>query len=187
MRIMEPCRLPLGLDGSSFRTLLWELSQDDLAAQSQHSILFYTGLAFQHEARPFYIKIKIQGRLRKVTDQIKSIFPPRAKPKQGTALMLIGIDSSYNSGDPLDSFARGLKEDMLRKNREAVSRRVPTTGLQNLPPPPYERDEIMQAQEAAMTKTAEELEAGRGRAASIVEKLALAPEVYSSKDASGFA
>jgi hypothetical protein len=73
-------------DGGIYRTLEWKLSENDFTSQSHaHSSVVHTGLALKHEAKPFYIKVKIEGKLRKLTDRLTSqfVFPPRSRKGTG--------------------------------------------------------------------------------------------------------
>lgn len=115
-------------EGGIYRTLEWKLSENDFTSQSQaHSNIVHTGLAIRHEAKPFYIKVKIKGKLRKVTDRLTSqfVFPPKSRKDQGTALTLLQLSSVHRTGQPLDSLARDLKDAMLQRNLRAVPREMP--------------------------------------------------------------
>ncbi|KAB5554770.1 hypothetical protein GE09DRAFT_1222243 [Coniochaeta sp. 2T2.1] len=114
--------------GATYKTLKWGLSENDFISQSQaHSSVVHTGFAITHEAKPFYIKVKIDGKLRKVSDRLKSVFvfPPRSRKDQGTALTLLRLGPQHRSGLPLDSLARGLKDAMLQRNLHALPRELP--------------------------------------------------------------
>lgn len=114
--------------GATYKTLKWDLSEDDFTSQSPvHGSVVHTGFAITHEAKPFYIKVKIEGKLRKLSDRLKSkfVFPPRSRKDQGTALTLLQLSSKHRNGLPLDSLARGLKDAMLQRNLHAVPWEMP--------------------------------------------------------------
>lgn len=114
-----------GFSRTNYNTLVWDLSENELSAQSQHSNVFHTGFAFTHEARPFYIKVEIVGKLRKILDKIRHHFPPFAHREQGTALSLLQLGHEHGSGKSLDALVSGLAIAMERKNTDAVAVAIP--------------------------------------------------------------
>lgn len=138
--------------GATYRTLRWELSESDLSSPLAHSNVVHTGLAFTHDAKPFYIRVEIEGKLRKVSDRLRFAFPPRIHRDQGTTLTLVYLDSEYKAGPPLDSLARGLEVSMERKNVGATPRELPDSR-------PPELAGAHQSTEAAAEQASDELSA----------------------------
>ncbi|EFX04050.1 hypothetical protein CMQ_978 [Grosmannia clavigera kw1407] len=114
-----------GIPGVGYNTIIWNLEENDLIAQPLHSNVFHTGLAITHEARPFYIKVQIAGKLRKLTDRLKYQFPARAHQEEGIALTLVNLGPEHQSEGSLDSVAEGLATAMKWKNEHEVASVMP--------------------------------------------------------------
>lgn len=128
-------------DGSfdaTYKTLVWDLSENELDAQPLHSNTFHTGLALTHDAKPFFIKVEIEGRLRKRLDRLRYRFPARGTNNQGTATTLIRLGSEYRSGTRLDALARGLDRKMVLRNLHAAARQIPDAVPLSVPMPGHE-------------------------------------------------
>ncbi|OQE06639.1 hypothetical protein PENVUL_c017G06132 [Penicillium vulpinum] len=116
---------------SVYRTMKWELNEDDNQAQSQHSSVIHTAFAFEHDMEPFYIRIDIQGKLQRRSEQFKGNmkqlfrFPSKTKKDQGTALIRVYPDKTTNQTRRLDRIAQGLSLSMERLNMENIRVQLP--------------------------------------------------------------
>jgi hypothetical protein len=107
---------------TAYRTMKWELQENDLEAQSVHNPVFHTAFAFEHERKPFFLKVEITGKLLRKRDQWKQNlkFPPARSKDQGQALTLVSLkDGLYNRR--LDAVAKGLALAMQKENAENVA------------------------------------------------------------------
>jgi hypothetical protein len=50
------CEFRSHVRGTTYRTIKWELTENDLESRSVHTKSIHTGFAFQHEGKPFYIR-----------------------------------------------------------------------------------------------------------------------------------
>lgn len=138
-----------GTRGMVYRTLKWELSEDDLQPQSTHSNVIQTAFTFEHDNDPFFIRVEIQGKLRRVSDRLKRkflMFPSETKKKEGSSVVLVLPDKELEPKRRLDPIARGLPYQMERLNLESLRVQLPSSlpasfqelseplpGLNNLP------------------------------------------------------
>lgn len=129
--------------GTAYRTIKWELTEDELAQQSIHSPLIHTAFAFEYSANAFYLHIDIQGNLRKRSQQLKETmrsawkFPGSADKEQGTATTLVAVKNPQQYTRPLDTLAQGLANAMAMKNYEEIGMKVPdpvTASFQEITP-----------------------------------------------------
>ncbi|QKX55121.1 uncharacterized protein TRUGW13939_02213 [Talaromyces rugulosus] len=121
--------------GTTYRTLKWELTENELERQSVHSNPIHTAFAFQHERKPFYMQVEIQGKLRKSFRNIKEKtnevfrslkFPPDAKQDQGSSLTLVNVNQPDSSQRRLDTWAQGLPIEMARRNYLEMAIELPS-------------------------------------------------------------
>ncbi|KAJ5606053.1 hypothetical protein N7510_008834 [Penicillium lagena] len=114
------------------RTLRWELSEDDFQPQPMHSNVIQTGFALEHDCRPFYIRVEIQGKLQRKHGRFKNNmkqllrFPSESKKRQGTTMTLVLPDRRMANTRRLDAIAQGLPYDMERANLESVRVQLPS-------------------------------------------------------------
>lgn len=122
-----------GYRGTAYRTLKWELTENDLDSQSLHSKTIHTGFAFEHDMKPFLLRVEIRGKLQKFTDRLKEKakrnfkFPPDLKEDQGTSLSLVLIDREDRFTRRLDSLAQSLPHEMELENFKALPVEIPDT------------------------------------------------------------
>ncbi|KAL2010816.1 hypothetical protein VTN00DRAFT_3534 [Thermoascus crustaceus] len=120
-----------GYRGTAYRTLKWELTENDLDSQSLHSKTIHTGFAFEHDMKPFLLRVEIAGKLQKITDRLKEKvkrnfkFPPDLKEDQGTSLSLVLIDREDRFTRRLDSLAQSLPHEMELENFKALPVEIP--------------------------------------------------------------
>lgn len=93
----------------AYRTLKWELTENELDSQSFHNNVIRTGFAFKHDREAFRIRVEIQGKLQKRTRQLKESwkdktrhfkFPPEANQDQGSTVTLVDIREKRVSPQP---------------------------------------------------------------------------------------
>jgi hypothetical protein len=115
-----------------YRSVKWELSENDIEAQSVHSNIFHTGFTFQHDRKLCYIRVEIDGKLQRTRDRFKQKlkFPPQHRKDQGLALTSIDLTRSRQYTKRLDAVADGLDQAMRDENYTEIPITVPDT----LPP-----------------------------------------------------
>lgn len=132
-------------NGVVYRTLKWELTENELDSQSVHNNVIRTGFAFEHDREAFGIRVEIHGKLQKRTCQLKEFwknktrhlkFPPEASPDQGSAVTLVDVREMRQSHRNLYRLAMSLPHEIIRQNQLEVPVEVPNSMpslLQGLP------------------------------------------------------
>lgn len=113
---------------SMYRTLKWELTENDLERQSLHSTLIHTGFVFQHSDAPFLMRLEIKGKLLRNRDRLRSMmscFPPPHNKDQGSSTTLVRPDGAKLFRRRLDQIAQSLPNAMEMENYQAVSVEMP--------------------------------------------------------------
>ncbi|PQE31435.1 2-amino-3-carboxymuconate-6-semialdehyde decarboxylase protein [Rutstroemia sp. NJR-2017a WRK4] len=115
-----------------YRSIKWELSENDIEAQSFHSNIFHTGFTFQHDRKLCYMRVEIEGKLQRTRDRFKQKlkFPPQHRKDQGLALTSIDLSRSREYTKRLDAVADGLDQAMRDENYTEIPSTIPDT----LPP-----------------------------------------------------
>lgn len=114
-----------------YRTMKWELNEDDNQPQPQHSSVIHTAFAFEHDMKPFYLVIQIQGKLQRKSERFKGNlkqllrFPSTSRKEQGTALVRVHPHDTANHTRRLDRIAQGLSLSMERLNMENIGVQLP--------------------------------------------------------------
>lgn len=114
--------------GMVYRTLKWELTENDLERQSVHSTVIHTGFAFHHNNAPFLMRIKITGKLQRTRDCLHSrmrCFPPPHSKDQGTSVTLVRPDGAKVRRGRLDQIAQSLPHALEMENYLAIPVEVP--------------------------------------------------------------
>ncbi|PYI01374.1 hypothetical protein BO78DRAFT_464702 [Aspergillus sclerotiicarbonarius CBS 121057] len=115
-----------------YRTLKWELRENDPDCQSIHSNMIHTAFAFQHSEKPFVMRIDIKGRLQGNRNRIKDKFrqfrfPAPHEKDQGSSDILVrphgGRQLPYRR---LDNLAQDLHIVMERENYLHIPVQIPT-------------------------------------------------------------
>ncbi|KAM7190991.1 hypothetical protein V8F20_009529 [Naviculisporaceae sp. PSN 640] len=111
--------------GIVYRTLKWELTENELAFQPEERSVVHTAFAFEHELKRFYIKVEISGKLSDAMDRFRHrVFPPRLKKNQGTLFTLVDLGAEDKARKQnLDNIARRLEEQMREKNLVSLATR----------------------------------------------------------------
>lgn len=115
-----------------YRTLKWELSEDDFQHQTTHSNTIQTAFTLEHDEKQFVIRIEIQGKLERRHERVKNHvkkllkFPKDPSKRQGVSVTVVN-PRAEKALRRLDAIARGIPFDMERLNLEAVRPQLPTT------------------------------------------------------------
>jgi hypothetical protein len=115
-------------DGEGFRTLEWELVENELDPQQAHSQIFHTGFAFEHSQRPVFMRVEVQGRLKSKGRQLKHgalRFSSSLGKKDNATITEIGLTKTNPSNQCLDAIAEGLDMAMQQENYSAIPIVVP--------------------------------------------------------------
>ncbi|KAF5565498.1 hypothetical protein FPHYL_4191 [Fusarium phyllophilum] len=95
---------------SSYKTLKWYLTDNELESQAFRSSCVHTAFAFQHSGKPFLMRVDIEGRLEKWNHRVKN------KLKFGSVVR-----------SPLDEYAQQLSKKMWMENYESTPIQMPDT------------------------------------------------------------
>ncbi|KAM3069092.1 hypothetical protein ACMFMG_004272 [Clarireedia jacksonii] len=116
--------------GMVYKSVKWELSENDIATQSVHSNVIHTGFAFQHEGKPCYLRVEIDGKLQRTRDRFKQKllkFPPALQKHQGSILTTIDPGQSKKCTERFDAVVDGLEKAMEYENYTEIPPTVPDT------------------------------------------------------------
>lgn len=116
-----------------YRTIQWELSENELERQSFHSTTVRTGFAFEHSGQPFFMKVDIQGKLENWHDRVRSRFSfggggsggSRGGSKENRVTTLLDFEDYRIYDKRLDELARGLPRAMEMENMQEVPIVIP--------------------------------------------------------------
>ncbi|KAJ5461238.1 uncharacterized protein N7458_002790 [Penicillium daleae] len=114
-----------------YRTLKWELSEDEFQPQTTHCNTIQTAFTLEHNEKPFIIRIEIQGKLEskhdRMKDHVKRLlkFPSDLSKGQGVSLTMVN-PRREKATRRLDAIVQGIPFDMERLNLEAVPPQLPT-------------------------------------------------------------
>ncbi|KAF5581505.1 hypothetical protein FPANT_8893 [Fusarium pseudoanthophilum] len=114
---------------SSYKTLKWYLTDNELESQAFRSSCVHTAFAFQHSGKPFLMRVDIQGRLEKWNHRIKNKlkFGTGLNPSEGQTATLINFKQWKSYDLPLDEYAQQLPERMWMENYESTPIQMPDT------------------------------------------------------------
>ncbi|KAI9739960.1 MAG: hypothetical protein M1818_005016 [Claussenomyces sp. TS43310] len=116
-----------GARGTTYRTIKWELGENDLESRAMHSNVIHTGFAFEHEGKPCYLRVEIDGKLQRTKDRfMKHLkFPSEGRKEQGSTLTWIGLSRRDQFERRLDGIADGLPRAMELENYTAIPMETP--------------------------------------------------------------
>ncbi|KFY40282.1 hypothetical protein V494_03582 [Pseudogymnoascus sp. VKM F-4513 (FW-928)] len=110
----------------AYRTLKWELSENELDLQSLHSSVIHTGFTFEHDQTPCYLRVEITGKLQSRRDRFrKSLFPAQRSKNQGKTIVRIDLGPQHRFDTRLDSLADGLARAMEMENYGEIPVEIP--------------------------------------------------------------
>lgn len=113
--------------GPEYRTLEWELCENQEESRPSHPNVINTAFTFQHNDKPFRMRVDIKGRLQSTRHRIQNKmrnlrFPPHSEKDQGSSEVLV---RPRDHAHPLDSVARGLERALERENYMRIPVEVP--------------------------------------------------------------
>jgi hypothetical protein len=117
-----------GARRTDYRALKWEFTESKLGSQLNCNPI-HVGFAIEHEGKPFYLRVEIQGKLQNTTDRIRHLlkFPPNHKTNESSTLTLIQLPQKPLKGDlrRLDEVATGLASYMEMENMLNIPLEIP--------------------------------------------------------------
>lgn len=127
--LLQGSKLGDNADDMAYRTLKWELSEDNFQPQSTHNNTIQTAFTIEHDGNAFIICIEIKGKLERRHERMKSHVKqllkfPKDPQNQGTSLTLVLPQSK--EARRLDHIAKGIPFDMERLNLEGIWPQLPT-------------------------------------------------------------
>lgn len=114
----------------AYRTLKWELSEDEFQPLTTHNNTFHTAFTLEHANQEFFLRIEIQGKLEKKQDRMKNNvkhlfkFPRGPSGSPGVSLTRFP-PQEVESITRLDNIAQGLSYDMECLNLQAIPPEIP--------------------------------------------------------------
>lgn len=111
---------------STYTTLRWHLTENELDGQSFHNPKIRTAFAFEHSGQPFIMKVEIKGRLQHWHEQLQSNLKFGVDgAREGKVITLVDFDDYRRFSRGLDGIARGLPRDMEKENLQDIPMEVP--------------------------------------------------------------
>ncbi|KAJ3535298.1 hypothetical protein NM208_g7129 [Fusarium decemcellulare] len=113
----------------TYKTLKWDLKDNDFEIQASRSSRVHTAFAFEHAGQPFLMKVEIEGKLEKWKHRVKSKlrFGSSKNQDEGQTTTLIDFKSPELFQSRLDELARSLPRAMEMENYEAIPVEIPDT------------------------------------------------------------
>ncbi|KAK0730766.1 hypothetical protein B0H67DRAFT_448055, partial [Lasiosphaeris hirsuta] len=110
-----------------YNTLRWELEENILETQPMHSNVIHTAFALEHNARKFYMTVKVSGKLAHRSDRLRNKlkFGGGLAKEQETVTTMFMWSSEYSCPVILDKIAESLPLAMEYKNRCNVAAEMP--------------------------------------------------------------
>ncbi|KAL1858171.1 hypothetical protein Daus18300_010053 [Diaporthe australafricana] len=142
---------------SVYKSLRWDLNENELEGQSFHNPKLRTAFAFEHSGQPFLMKVEIEGKLEKWHHQVKSKLKFDGA-REGKVVTLVDFEDHRKFSRGLDRIASGLPWAMEMENLEQIPIEIPDlirgTTFQQIPAgtprplgPPVEPPVVDQAAE----------------------------------------
>ncbi|KAF5024853.1 hypothetical protein F66182_3092 [Fusarium sp. NRRL 66182] len=118
-----------GKETWTYKTLRWDLTDNELESQAFRSSCVHTAFAFEHSGQPFLMKVEIKGKLEKWNHRIRSRlkFGSGTDKDDGQTTTLIDFRELTSFKNPLDELARSLPRAMEVENYEATPVQMPDT------------------------------------------------------------
>lgn len=109
-----------------YKSLRWDLNENELESQSFHSNKVQTAFTFEHSGQPFLLHVDIDGKLEKWNDKIKSKLKfGTTLEKQGKVVTLVDFEDYAKFTQPLDPIAESLARVMEMRNFEDIPVEMP--------------------------------------------------------------
>ncbi|KAF7555713.1 hypothetical protein G7Z17_g1971 [Cylindrodendrum hubeiense] len=112
-------------DGSSYRTLQWDLSPNKLNPTQLFRQDFSTGFAFQHRRQPIYMRVEINGKLGSKGKQILQRFSTAFGSKDKSTLTFMDLRNTSMFNKSLDETAKCLDLEMKMENLRKTPMELP--------------------------------------------------------------
>lgn len=106
----------------AYKTLKFELSENDLEAKSQHSSTVHTAFAFEHGEQPFSMRVEIKGKLKNISGRaLGKLMRLSPRKKRDSAISsLFHFSDQVLFDTPLDDRAQQLEFEMEMENTHAI-------------------------------------------------------------------
>ncbi|KAJ2998775.1 hypothetical protein NUW58_g214 [Xylaria curta] len=109
-----------------YKVLQWHVTENELQPQPLHSNTVHTAFSFVHDCQPFFMHVKIEGKLRRKTSHIWHKVKSKAKHLKFSqsslyTTTLISFKSSDTFVKPLDDIEKCLDQDMKNHNMIQLS------------------------------------------------------------------
>ncbi|KAL5000781.1 hypothetical protein BDV10DRAFT_192563 [Aspergillus recurvatus] len=122
--------LPGATKSAVYRTLKWELRENEEGGRPNRSNVIHTAFTLQHNDRPFLLRIEIQGRLKSTRHRFRQTmrhwrFPNPHAPEQGKSETLVYPNTKAGQCRSLDMLAMSLSSAMERENYMRIPVEMP--------------------------------------------------------------
>lgn len=114
-----------GKDTWVYKTLRWELNENELEQQAFHSSTVRTAFAFEHSGQPFLMKVNIYGKLESWNDRVKSKFRFGNSRRGNNTITLLDFEDYKLYTRNLDKTAMGLARAMEMENLHEIPVQIP--------------------------------------------------------------
>lgn len=115
-----------GKDTWVYKTLRWDLNENELEQQAFHSSTVRTAFAFEHSGQPFLMKVNIDGKLERWNDRVKSKFRfGHSRGKERNIVTLLDFEDYKLYTKSLDKTAMGLARAMEMENLQEIPVQIP--------------------------------------------------------------
>ena len=110
----------------TYKSLRWDLRENELESQTFRNNRVYTAFAFEHAGQPFLMKLEIEGKLEKWNHRVKSKLKfGSSREGEGRTVTLIDFGEWGKYQQQLQRVAEGLPRAMEMKNFEEIPIEVP--------------------------------------------------------------
>jgi hypothetical protein len=111
----------------AYRTLKWDLTENDLESQATHSNVVHTAFAFEHSGQPFFMKVEIKGKLKRRHERVRDKlmkFPSSVNRDDASIVTRINFGDLISFRTPLDERAQNLQFEMELANMHEIPMEV---------------------------------------------------------------
>lgn len=115
-----------GKDTWIYKTIRWDLTENELEQQAFHSNTVRTAFAFEHSGQPFLMKVEIDGKLESWNDRVKSKFRFGSnRDREHSVVTLLDFKDYKLYTKSLDQAAMGLARAMEMENMQEIPVHIP--------------------------------------------------------------
>lgn len=109
-----------------YKSLRWDLNENELESQSFHSNKVQTAFTFEHSGQPFLLNVDIDGKLEKWNDKMMSKLKfGTTLEREGKVVTLVDFEDYARFTQSLDLIAEGLPRVMEMRNLADIPVEVP--------------------------------------------------------------